>query len=71
VEVGEALQEHADALLDSAWALRLHEDHCVVVDHVRGNQLGQLVESAVVYGVKEPLRDRLVLLEAHVLLFLS
>jgi hypothetical protein len=33
-----------------------------VVDHVGGDHLGQLVESAVVDGVKEPLRDRLVLL---------
>jgi hypothetical protein len=62
VKVWETLQEHSDAFLHPARALRLHKDNCVVVDHVGGDHLGQLVESAVVDGVKEPLRDRLVLL---------
>jgi hypothetical protein len=43
LEVREPAQQHADALLHPARAFGLHEDDRVVVDHVRGDNLGQLL----------------------------
>jgi hypothetical protein len=65
VQIREPFQQHADALLHTPWALGLHEDDRVVVDRVRGDDLGQLVKVAAVDRVEEPLHDRLVVLQAH------
>jgi hypothetical protein len=43
-------------LLHPARAFGLHEDDRVVVDHAWGDDSGQLVESAVVDGVEQPLQ---------------